>query len=220
MFYERFLELCNKKGLSPAAAAREIGLSNATTTHWSQGTNPTQASTLKVAKYFGVSTEYLLGKAEKGNATVEYAVASKENSDREGFQFDRFYDLCKAQGKKQTYLYDLVGFPSKAGSNLRRTKKVKPEILEIWAKELHTSAAYLNGETDDPSAPEEQQEVEVALEAPQKGKEKGPAAESHEVTENDIKYALFGGDATDAQFEEVKSFARFVKERDENGQGK
>ena len=51
----------------------------------------------------------------------------------------------------QSHLYDLVGLPSKAGSNLRRTKKVKPEILEVWATELNTSAAYLNGETDDPS---------------------------------------------------------------------
>ena len=51
----------------------------------------------------------------------------------------------------QSHLYDLVGLPSKAGSNLRRTKKVKPEILEVWATELNTSVAYLNGETDDPS---------------------------------------------------------------------
>lgn len=63
----------------------------------------------------------------------------------------------------QSHLYELVGLPSKAGSNLRRTKNVKPEILEVWAKELHTTAAYLNGETDDsspvpaPAAPEQKE---------------------------------------------------------------
>lgn len=38
------------------------------------------------------------------------------------------------------------------------------------------------------------------------------------VTDDDIKFALFGGDAeiTDEQFDEVKRFAQFVKERNGN----
>lgn len=67
------------------------------------------------------------------------------------FQFERFATLCKEQGKKQSHLYEMVGMQSKAGSNLKKTKSVKPEILEVWAQELNTSVAYLNGETDDPS---------------------------------------------------------------------
>jgi transcriptional regulator with XRE-family HTH domain len=35
-----------------------------------------------------------------------------------------------------------------------------------------------------------------------------------EVSEDAIKFALFGGNCTDAQYEEVKQFARFIKERD------
>ena len=48
------------------------------------------------------------------------------------------------------------------------------------------------------------------------GKEtkKDPAAQSDEVSEDAIKFALFGGTCTDAQYEEVKQFARFRKERD------
>ena len=132
------------------------------------------------------------------------------------FQFQRFYDLSKEVGVKQAHLYTMVGMSPKAGSNLRKTKKVKPEILEVWARELHTSAAYLNGETDDPAAPEERETVQ------QQAKEKAPAADSSRgVTDEDLKFALFGGgDVTDAQFEEVKNFARFIKERDANGQSK
>lgn len=46
------------------------------------------------------------------------------------------------------------------------------------------------------------------------GKEERPEPK---VTDRDIKFALFGGDAekiTEAQFEEVKRFAQFIKERD------
>ena len=101
-----------------------------------------------LATALGTSVDYLLGKTDDPSATD----SDMQISDDYGtFQYDRFYDLCKKQGKMQSHLYDLVGLPSKAGSNLKRTKKVKPEILEVWAAELNTSAAYLNGETDDPS---------------------------------------------------------------------
>ena len=91
------------------------------------------------------------------------------------FQFERFVHLCKQQGKMQSHLYDLVGLPSKAGSNLKRTKKVKPEILEVWAAELNTSAAYLNGETDDPSP--------VPFQAAPEQKEKAPQSDVDRLIE-------------------------------------
>lgn len=38
------------------------------------------------------------------------------------------------------------------------------------------------------------------------------------VTDDDIKFALFGGGpVSDAQYEEVKQFIRFIKERDAHG---
>ena len=46
--------------------------------------------------------------------------------------------------------------------------------------------------------------------------EKDPAPKG-EVSDDDIKFALFGGGpVTDAQYEEVKQFVRFIKERDAN----
>ena len=35
-----------------------------------------------------------------------------------------------------------------------------------------------------------------------------------EVSEDDLKFALFGGEATDKQMDEVRRFAQFIKERD------
>jgi transcriptional regulator with XRE-family HTH domain len=47
------------------------------------------------------------------------------------------------------------------------------------------------------------------------GKTNTPAGKA-DVTEDDIKFALFGGDrdVTDAQWEEVKRFAAYIRERD------
>ena len=50
------------------------------------------------------------------------------------------------------------------------------------------------------------------------GEQKSPAAQNSGVTDDDIKFALFGGGpVSDAQYEEVKQFVRFIKERDANG---
>ena len=49
-------------------------------------------------------------------------------------------------------------------------------------------------------------------------KQEKDLAPKSKVTEDDIKYALFGGGPTsDAQYEEVKQFIRFIKERDAHG---
>lgn len=38
-----------------------------------------------------------------------------------------------------------------------------------------------------------------------------------EVSDDDIKFALFGGDVTDEAYEDVKRFAQFIKEKYEKG---
>ena len=167
MFYDRFLDLCRQKGVSPAAAAREMGFSNATTTQWSHGSVPSKASISKISSYFNVSAEYLKTGYDDESSNEMHTFDDSALIEPGTFQFVRFVNLCKQQGKMQSHLYDLVGLPSKAGSNLKRTKKVKPEILEVWAAELNTSPAYLNGETDDPFPIPSQAAPEQKEKAPQ-----------------------------------------------------
>ena len=63
MFYDRFKRLCERKGVSCNKAALEIGLSNATPTKWKKtGAIPAGDTLDKIAAYFGVSTDFLLGK--------------------------------------------------------------------------------------------------------------------------------------------------------------
>ena len=199
------------RGLKLNFISQQIGKSNGYLSEISsRNANVPSKYLPAIAEILGTSVEYINGLVDDIDDGL---TTSPLDVDYGSFQFDRFYALCQKSGKTQAHLYKMVGMPDKAGSNLRRTKNVKPEILEVWAKELHTTAAYLNGETDDPA--------EAAAPAERPEKEKSPAADSREVTDDDIKFALFGGgDVTDAQFEEVKSFARFVKERDANGQTK
>ena len=62
MFYDRFAELCRRKGVSCNRAALEMGLSNATPTKWKKtGATPSGQTLQLVADYFGVSPAVLLG---------------------------------------------------------------------------------------------------------------------------------------------------------------
>jgi len=60
-FYDIYQLLCRKAGKSDNAVAAEIGLSNATVTTWRKGALPRRPTIAKVAHYFGVDPEYLLG---------------------------------------------------------------------------------------------------------------------------------------------------------------
>lgn len=60
MFYDRFVKLCETKGMSPAAVAKEIGLSNSSTTTWKRGSVPKGDTLQKIADYFSVPVDYLL----------------------------------------------------------------------------------------------------------------------------------------------------------------
>lgn len=62
MFYDVFVSLCNKKGVAPTRAAIDIGLSKSTPTTWKKRGLTPQGETLnKIAAYFDVSIDYLLG---------------------------------------------------------------------------------------------------------------------------------------------------------------
>lgn len=62
MFYETFCRLCQIHSLTPSGAATKIGFNRASVTMWkSTGKAPKQELLIKIADFFGVTTDYLLG---------------------------------------------------------------------------------------------------------------------------------------------------------------
>jgi len=58
---DRIFELMNLRGVTAAQLTREVPLSNGLVTQWKQGKQkPSQETIIKLAGYFGVSTDYLL----------------------------------------------------------------------------------------------------------------------------------------------------------------
>ena len=70
-FYESFISLCNKVGKTPSRVVLEIGLSKPTVNRWKNGSTPTDATAMKVAEYFGVSVQDLIGESTVGDIAYE-----------------------------------------------------------------------------------------------------------------------------------------------------
>lgn len=64
MFWDNYVRLCQKKGKSPNAVARELSLSSGSVTNWKMGKLPHNSTLAKIAAYFDVSVELLLGKEQ------------------------------------------------------------------------------------------------------------------------------------------------------------
>ena len=72
MLYSRFLELCAEKKIAPSTLATSLGFSRNAFSRWKEtaeennGFSSLRADTLmKLADYFGVSTDYLCGKSDR-----------------------------------------------------------------------------------------------------------------------------------------------------------
>ena len=64
MFWNRFEGLCKENKCKPNNVMQALGLSAATATKWKNGSIPNGDALQKVADYFNVSTDYLLGRTD------------------------------------------------------------------------------------------------------------------------------------------------------------
>lgn len=89
MFYTNFVKLCNQKGVSPSAAAEEMGFQRSVVTRWSKGVAPRAATVAKVADYFEVASEELLvdkkenAPGSDAESEIEKALAQATPAQRE-----------------------------------------------------------------------------------------------------------------------------------------
>lgn len=70
VFYDKFVQICKSRGISPSRAATEAGLSKSTVTKWktTPDAEPTGAAIKKITEYFGISIAELMGENTKAPA--------------------------------------------------------------------------------------------------------------------------------------------------------
>lgn len=71
MFWTQYQLLCQTVGKSPNGVAKELGLSSGTVTFWKNGKIPKSETLKKIADYFGVTVDYLLGAENKKTPDIK-----------------------------------------------------------------------------------------------------------------------------------------------------
>lgn len=75
MFYDVFKKLCDERGITPTGASIEIGFSRGSVSYWKKrykdgfDAKPDSYTAEKIADYFNVSVDYLLGRT---NDPIDY----------------------------------------------------------------------------------------------------------------------------------------------------
>lgn len=64
MFWDNLVKLCCEKDTTPTAVAKALNIAVGSVTKWKNGSAPNATTMYKLSEYFGVSVDYLLGKAD------------------------------------------------------------------------------------------------------------------------------------------------------------
>lgn len=79
MFYDKYVALCAQKGITPSAAAKEIGINKAAVSNWKYRKNgPSDVTMQKIADYFGVPISELTEEKEKAPTDGERKVSDND----------------------------------------------------------------------------------------------------------------------------------------------
>lgn len=96
VFYDIFKDLCNKKDVSPSRACLDMGLSRSLGAKWKNtGANPSYEVLTKMAGYFDVPVDYLLGNEQKEKPATQ-------KSDEPEMSFDDFTYAMHNESKELT----------------------------------------------------------------------------------------------------------------------
>ena len=65
MFYQRLKKICDNRGITVTYLLKDLHISTSKGTAWKKGSSPNSEIVKKIANYFNVSTDYLLGNDNK-----------------------------------------------------------------------------------------------------------------------------------------------------------
>ena len=136
MFYDRFVQLCSERGVSPSRAAVEAGLSKSTVSKWktTPDSKPTGAAIAKMTQYFNISISELMGEPEEKTPVLTEKDRRDIASDIENImqQLDSSGDL----------MFDGNPMSDEARESIRSALHIGLELAKTKNKERFTPKKY------------------------------------------------------------------------------
>lgn len=135
-FYDRFIHLCEQKGVKPSRAAEDCGINRSNVSMWkNNGSTPRGGALQKISEYFGVTTDYLLGNTEQKESPV---LSEKDRRD-----IARDLELMMAQlDADNDLMFDGDPISDEAKASIRSALQMGLEIAKVKNKERFTPKKY------------------------------------------------------------------------------
>lgn len=170
MFYERFMALCKERGKSAAAVVRDMGLNNSAPTTWKRGSIPKGDTLQRLADYFGVSVDYLMGLTKDPGAktlSLPDSQLSDKIDDADAELVDTVHQICGMDRYKIADDYAMGNI--REIWNPAKIHLVREYIQDSQAvlKKMFTAAGYDTGES--PPASKDTTAAEPPPESPENG---------------------------------------------------
>lgn len=98
--YEIFERLCAERGVTAYRVCKETGLKTGSISNWKSGKYQLKQDKLqKIAEYFGVSVDYLMGRGDGSSGSAEAAAPAELTEDEA--ELLRLFRKLNASGKKK-----------------------------------------------------------------------------------------------------------------------
>ena len=133
VFYDNFLNLCNERGVSPSAAVVEMGFQKSVVTRWKKSI-PTDANKRKIAQYFGVTVEELMGEAQ----TNTPALTRKDERDI-ARELERLRDSLE---RGDSLMFDGDPMSDEARESILQAMELGLRAAKLKSKEKFTPRKY------------------------------------------------------------------------------
>ena len=126
MFYEKLLELCKLRGVTPTEVTRQIGVNKSNVTYWKNGSIPKATTMNKIANYFGCTVEYLLGDVPEPDGKLVFAdeieTPDPKREDRidrelEGIDFALYGEVKDLTNEQKQDVLDFIRFKKSQDQN-------------------------------------------------------------------------------------------------------
>jgi len=138
VFYDTFKVLCEKKGVSCKRAVTEMGFSNSLATKWKNtGATPQGETLSKIADYFGVSVDYLLGTEQQKTPGL-----TKKDERDIAKELERMRESLESG---QALMFDGDPMSSAARESILAAMKLGLEAAKKMNKETYTPKKYRKG---------------------------------------------------------------------------
>jgi len=138
VFYDKFVKICQQRGISPSRAAVEAGLSKSTVTKWktTPDAEPTGTAIKKLTEYFGISVAELMGEVEKKPTLTKKD--ERDIAEQYGKLMDQLDNDCNL-------MFDGNPLSDEARESILNAMKLGLQAAKLKNKERFTPKKYRKG---------------------------------------------------------------------------